>query len=131
MIEKARASGLYAELEVSDMLEGLRKQREASADLVLAADAFVYVADLVPVLEEVARVLGAGGILAFTVETHDGEDVMIGEGLRYAHGEDYVRAVLTSAHLTLSQLEHLSARNEDNLPVPGLVVVAMKGPESI
>ena len=46
MIEKAKATGLYAELEVGDMLEGLRGEPEASADLVLAADAMVYVPDL-------------------------------------------------------------------------------------
>jgi len=126
MVEKARATGLYAELEVSDILEGLRTRQDASADLVLAADAFVYVADLVPVLVETRRVLAAGGLLAFTTETHHGDGVIIGEGLRYAHGEAYVCAALKSAGLALSQLETLSARNEDNVPVPGLVVVAAK-----
>jgi predicted TPR repeat methyltransferase len=126
MIEKARSSGLYAELEVGDMLEGLRARPDASADLILAADAMVYVADLTFVLKEVRRVLIAGGLLAFTAETHDGEGVIIGEGLRYAHGEVYIRAALDSAGLALSQLENLSARNEDHVPVPGLVVVATK-----
>ena len=126
MIEKARATGLYAELEVSDLLDGLRARQDASADLVLAADAFVYVADLVPVLMETRRVLASGGLLAFTTETHDGDDVIIGEGLRYAHGEAYVRAALKSAGLALAQLEDLSARNEENVPVPGLVAVAAK-----
>ena len=48
MIDKARATGLYAELEVADMLQGLRGKPDASADLILAADAMVYVADLAP-----------------------------------------------------------------------------------
>jgi predicted TPR repeat methyltransferase len=126
MIEKARATGLYAELEVTDMLEGLRGRSEASAELILAADAMVYVADLAPVLKEVRRVLVPGGLLAFTVETHEGDGVVIGEGLRYAHGALYVRAAIEAAGLRLSQLEALSARNEDNMPVPGLVVVAAK-----
>jgi predicted TPR repeat methyltransferase len=126
MIETARGSGLYAELEVKDMLEGLRARPDASADLVLAADAFVYVADLAPVLAQAVRVLVAAGLLAFTVETHVGDGVVIGQGLRYAHGEAYVRAALKSAGLALSQLECLSARNEDNAPVPGLVIVATK-----
>jgi predicted TPR repeat methyltransferase len=126
MIEKARSTGLYAELEVADMLEGLRARREASADLILAADAMVYVADLAPVLKEVRRVLVPGGLVAFTVETHDREGVIIGEGLRYAHGAPYVRASLEAADLGLARLEELSARNEDNAPVPGLVVVAAK-----
>jgi len=126
MIEKARSSGLYAQLQLSDMLEGLRDRPEASADLVLAADAMVYLADLAPVLREVKRVLVPGGMLAFTVETHDGEDVILGEGLRYAHGAAHVRASIGEVGLKLSRLEHSSARNEDNAPAPGLVALAVK-----
>jgi predicted TPR repeat methyltransferase len=126
MIEKARTTGLYTELEVADMLEGLCTKPDASAEIILAADAMVYVADLVPVLKEARRVLVAGGLLAFTVETYDGDGVIIGEGLRYAHGAPYVRASLRMAGLGLSEFEELSARNEDNTPVPGLVVVAIK-----
>ena len=126
MIERARATGLYAQLEVADMVHGLRDRPDASADLVLAADAMVYLSDLAPVLREVKRVLVTGGLLAFTVETHGGDGVIIGEGLRYAHGASYVRSQIGEAGLTLSRLEDLSARNEDNTPVPGLVVVAGK-----
>ncbi len=126
MIERARLTGLYAQLEVADMVQGLKSQPDASADLVLAADAMVYLSDLPSVLREAKRVLVAGGLLAFTVETHDGDGVIIGEGLRYAHGAPYVRAAVRDAGLTLSQLEDLSARNEDNVPVPGLVAVADK-----
>jgi predicted TPR repeat methyltransferase len=127
MIERARLTGLYAELEVDDMLKGLRSKPEASAELILAADAMVYVADLVPVLAQAQRVLVSGGVLAFTTETHDGEGVIVGEGLRYAHSADHVCASVEAAGLNLSQLEDRSARNEDNVPVPGLVVVAAKG----
>jgi predicted TPR repeat methyltransferase len=126
MIEKARATGLYAELEVGDMLEGLQVRPESSADLVLAADAMVYVPDLVPVLTEIYRVLAVGGLLAFTLERHAGDGVIIGEGLRYAHGTNHVRTALAAAGLTLSQCEEQSFRNENNMPVPGLVVVAAK-----
>jgi len=126
MIEKARATGLYAALEVDDMLQGLRGKPDASADLILAADAMVYVADLAAVLAEAKRVLAAGGLLAFTVETHDGEGVIVGEGLRYAHSTAYVRGSVDAAGLRLSGLEDRSARNEDNVPAPGLVVVATK-----
>ena len=126
MIERARATGLYAELEVADMLQGLRARPDASADLILAADAMVYVADLAPVLARGQPRAGAGGLLAFTAETHDGEGVVIGQGLRYAHAAAYVRAAVEAAGLELSLLEDRSARNEDHAPVPGLVVVAAK-----
>jgi predicted TPR repeat methyltransferase len=126
MIERSRSTGLYAELDVVDMLQGLRARPDASADLILAADAMVYVADLAPVLKEASRVLVFGGLLAFTTETHGGEGVVIGQGLRYAHAAAYVRAAVESAGLKLPLLEDRSARNEDNAPVPGLVAVAAK-----
>jgi predicted TPR repeat methyltransferase len=126
MIERARLTGLYAEVEVTEMVQGLRGKPDASADLILAADAMVYLADLAPVLQETRRVLMTGGLLAFTVETHGGDGVILGEGLRYAHGADYVRRAIEAAGLKLARLEDLSARNEDNAPVPGLVVVAEK-----
>jgi predicted TPR repeat methyltransferase len=126
MIEKARSTGLYEQLQVADMLEGLRGRPDASADLVVAADAMVYLADLVPVLREVTRVLVPGGVLACTLETHHGVDVILGEGLRYAHGAAYVRRSIGDAGLTLSLLHDSSSRNEDNAPVPGLVAVAAK-----
>ncbi len=126
MIERARVTGLYAQLEVADMVQGLAGKPHASADLVLAADAMVYLPDLAPVLQEITRVLVAGGLLAFSLERHDGDGVVIGEGLRYAHGATYVRAAIKDAGLNVLQLEQVSARNEDNRPVPGLVVVAEK-----
>jgi len=126
MIERARATGLYAQLEVADMLQGLRDKPDTSADLILAADAMVYVSTLARLLREAARVLAPGGLIAFTTETHDGDGVILGEGLRYAHGAACVRAAVAEAGLALSRLDVLSARNEDNTPVPGLVVVATK-----
>ena len=126
MIERARATGLYAELEVNEMVQGLRGKPDSGADLILAADAMVYLADLAPVLQEARRVLVAGGLLAFTVETHGGDGVILGQGLRYAHGAGYVRRSIEAVGLVLSQLDDLSARNEDNAPVPGLVVVTAK-----
>jgi predicted TPR repeat methyltransferase len=126
MTERARSTGLYAELEVADMLDGLRRKPDASANLILAADAMVYLSDILPVLHEAKRVLVSGGVLAFTAETHGGDGVVLGEGLRYAHGAGYVRQAVKCAGLTLSRCEELSARNEDNVPVPGLVVVATK-----
>jgi predicted TPR repeat methyltransferase len=126
MIEQARATGLYAALEVADMVEGLRERPATSADLVLAADAMVYVSDLAPVLGEAARVLMPGGLLAFTLETHGGDGVIIGAGLRYAHAASHVRERIDATGLRLVHFEEASPRTEDHLPVRGLVVVAAK-----
>jgi len=126
MIEQARAGGLYAELEVDDMVAGLRRQSAASADLVLAADAMVYVGDLADVLGEVQRVLSPGGLLAFTVEAYDGDGVIMGERLRCAHSPSYLRDAIAAAGLVLAHLEQASPRIEEHVPVKGIVVVAAK-----
>jgi len=126
MIDQARATGFYETLEVDDMVEALRRKPDASAELILAADAMVYVSDLVPVLGEVKRVLTVGGLVAFTLETHGSEGVVIGEGLRYAHGAEYVRKAVSGAGLKLLSLEEASPRTEDDQPVRGLVVVASR-----
>jgi predicted TPR repeat methyltransferase len=126
MIEKARATGLYAELEVTDMLEGLRSTPDSGVELVLSADAMVYVADLFPVLKEASRVLAPSGLLAFTLERHDGDGFIMGEGRRYAHSACYVRASIEAAGLVVLQLEQQPIRTERGVPVPSLGIVAQK-----
>jgi predicted TPR repeat methyltransferase len=126
MIERARGTGLYAELEVADMVAGLRGKPDVSANLILAADAMCYVGDIAPLLSEAKRVLAPAGVFAFTLETHGGDGVVIGEGLRYAHGKTIVRDKVVGAGLGLAHLEEASPRTEDNEPVRGLVVVAVK-----
>ncbi|MEA2883234.1 MAG: hypothetical protein QOH32_2490 [Bradyrhizobium sp.] len=73
---------------------------------------------------DASRALARGGLLAFTVESHDGDGFVMGEGRRYAHGARYVRASIETAGLAVLQLEQQSIRTERG--VPGLVVVAEK-----
>jgi predicted TPR repeat methyltransferase len=112
MIERARATGLYAEVDVAEIVEGLARRPDGCADLILAADVMVYMHDMTALLREVARVLAAGGLFAFTVESHAGEGVVLGEGLRYAYSESCVRALVAAAGLVLDQLESASSRTE-------------------
>jgi predicted TPR repeat methyltransferase len=71
-----------------------------------------------------ARALTPGGLLACTVETHAGDDVILGEKLRYQHGVAHVRAAVAGAGLTLLELNDAWARQEAGVAAPGLVVVA-------
>jgi len=108
------------------MTAALRKRPDESADLILAADAMVYVGDLAPVLREISRVLAPGGLLTFTVETHDGDGVIMGKGLRYAHAAEYISGGVAAAGLQLAHLAPALPRTEDQVPVRGLAVVASK-----
>ena len=126
MIAQARATGLYAELDVADAVDGLRRRADGSADLVLAADMMIYLHDLAPLLREAARVLAPGGLLAFTAETHEGDGVILGAGLRYAQSASYLRALIAGVGLTLLHCDDASIRSENNAPVPSLVLVAAK-----
>jgi predicted TPR repeat methyltransferase len=126
MIEQAERTGLYGSLAVDDMQGFLERQNHDGADLVIAADALVYLADLAPLLRAVGRVLEPGGLLAFTVETHQGDGVTLSEKLRYAHGADHVRAALAAAGLEALAFTSVSTRTEAGAPVPGLLVVARR-----
>jgi len=128
MIAKACEKGLYDRLAVNDLRCFLDAEADARAlyHLVLAADVFVYVNDLAPVTTAAARVLAPGGFLAFTVETHAGDGVVMQPTLRYAHAQAHVRAAIADAGLELLRLSHASTRTEKGAAVAGLVVVASK-----
>ena len=102
-------------------------QAADAADLVIAADTFVYLPDLAPICRAVARILAPDGLMAFTVETHAGSGIVLGEKLRYAHGADHVSAAIAVAGLLLVALDAVSTRTENRAPVPGLLAVAGRG----
>jgi predicted TPR repeat methyltransferase len=125
MLAAAQAKRLYADLVRSD-LSSFLAGAAGRYDLVVAADVFAYLGDLAPVCAAVAHVMAPAGLFAFTVETHDGDGVVLGEKLRYAHGTAHVRAALAAADLAVVEIETASARDEAGVPAPGLVVVARR-----
>jgi predicted TPR repeat methyltransferase len=126
MIEVARRKNLYDHLAVGDLLEFVGHADPDAFDLMVAADVFAYIADLAPLTVACGKALARGGLLAFSVETHGGDDVILGEKLRFAHSREHVRAALARAGLTLLTLEDAATRNEGAAPVPGLIAVATR-----
>jgi predicted TPR repeat methyltransferase len=84
----------------------------------------MYLDDLALVLKAAAKVLAPTGLIAFSVETHDGEGVILRDTLRYAHGASHVRAALEKSGLKLISLDSAATRTEKGMPVPGLIVMA-------
>ncbi|MBN9050948.1 MAG: methyltransferase domain-containing protein [Rhizobiales bacterium] len=126
MLAQARAKGLYDRLAEAEAVAFLCSEaaRGERYDLILAADVFIYLDDLAPVCVASAAILKAGGSFAFTVETHDGDGVILRDTLRYAHSEGGVRAALAAAGLTMLVLTPAVVRTEKGHPVPGLACVA-------
>jgi len=99
MLEKARARGIYDQLDQGDLVDYLARPH-APYDLVLVADVFVYIGALDTVFQLLAERLVPGGWLAFTVEeskAEGGNGVELLPSLRYAHRPDYLRR-LAGAH---------------------------------
>lgn len=128
MVKVARAKGLYDRLTVNDIAQYLAEQRtdDAVFHLVIAADVFAYIADFAETCRAAADVLAPGGLFGFTVETHEGEGAIVGAKMRYAHSENFVRAAIADARLTLVELRPASTRTENRRPVPGLLVLARR-----
>lgn len=69
MLALARGKGCYDRLVAGELGAFLAGEAPASADLCIAADVFIYCADLAPVLARIGRVLRPGGWTAFTVQS--------------------------------------------------------------
>jgi predicted TPR repeat methyltransferase len=123
MLAQARAKNIYDRLEAGDVVAFLQTET-ARYDLVLAADVYMYLDDLHPVLKAVAEVLDPNATVAFSVESHDGDGVLLRDTLRYAHGVAHVRGALAAAGLNLISLDSAATRTEKGVPVPGLIAVA-------
>jgi predicted TPR repeat methyltransferase len=128
MIAQARAKAIYDRLETGELVEFLAAEQAARRryDLVIAADVFVYLFDLAPVVRAVADGLSPEGLFAFTVETHDGDGISLGEKLRYRHGAAHVRGAVAAGGLQLRELAPIATRIESGETVPGLLAVAMR-----
>jgi predicted TPR repeat methyltransferase len=127
MVAQAESKQLYDRLATGELAAFLKDELSKGEryDLVVAADVFVYVNDLAPVLAASAQVLAPGGVLAFTVETHPNEGVKLLQTLRYAHGEPYIQRALAGAGLTAASIAKAAVRSEKGVPVDSLVVIAV------
>jgi len=121
MIEKARARGIYDDLQVADLQKALAAGGRAY-DLILAADTLVYLGDLEPVFRAVHRRLSPEGYFLFTVEKAEGAGFELGPKRRWRHSETYLRGLGEQTGLVLAGLVAAAPRYEANQPVKGFAV---------
>jgi len=84
MLAKAAERGVYDELIEAEMIGYLHGAVERF-DLVLVADALIYLGDLTPFFAAAARVTTAGGLVAFNIETTDEAPYKLMPSGRFAH----------------------------------------------
>ena len=126
MIDQARAKGVYDRLAVDGIEPFLAAEPAGSVDLVLAADVFVYVGDLAPVFAATARVLAPQALFAFTVQSHAGDSVIVGDDRRYHHADAYLQGLAARHPFRVAVLEPAATRLDRGEPVAGRVSVLVK-----
>nr|WP_274630726.1 methyltransferase domain-containing protein [Mesorhizobium shangrilense] len=125
MLKKARARNVYDRLVKADLLE--MDYGSDAADLVVAADVFIYLGALERVTRLAAAMLRKAGLYAFSVERHEGtEDFKLRPSRRYAHAEHYVRRVLADAGFHVLSVAIEVIRHDRGAPLDGLIVVARR-----
>jgi predicted TPR repeat methyltransferase len=126
MLEKAAKTKLYDALHEAELVSFLKERSDGEADLVVAADVFVYMAALDETFRETKRVLKREGLFAFTVQAHEGDGFVLGHDARYAHGESYLRKLAEENGLRVVLLERVSTREDRGVPVPGFLAVLQR-----
>ena len=122
MLERAHAGGTYDALVQSDLVTHLRGTAQRH-DLVVAADVFIYVGDLMAVLVGVRRVLDAGGLFVFSIESTDAAAGMVLlPSLRYAHSERYVRMCAQAHGFVVVEVRPTVLREEQQRPIDAMIV---------
>jgi len=126
MIAETARKGIYDRLQKAELVAALNARR-SDLDLVTAADVFIYCGALEPVLAALVPALKPGGLAAFSLEAHEGEEaVFLRPSLRYAHGVAATRAALAGAGLDIVRFETAVLRFDRGAPVSGLLILAQR-----
>jgi predicted TPR repeat methyltransferase len=124
MIARARERKIYDALHVEDLLTTLTREREL--DLIVAADVFIYVGALEATFAACAASLKPGGLLAFSVERSETQDVVLESTLRYAQSDAYVRRLASTHGFTFAREQSTTLRVEEGRPVIGVLYVLQR-----
>lgn len=120
--------GVYDKAEHGTLLGRMKKKKEASFDLILSADVFMYVLDMAAVFEAVKRVLRDGGWFVFSTESLGDDEEGAGEGSirrssdRFAHNRKFILS-LASDDFDLVSVENHALRMDEGVEIRGDIYV--------
>lgn len=119
MLQSAQASGAYRRLLHGDLLALLQEPGDA-ADLIVAADVFIYVGPLDAVFAAAAARLAPGGRFVFSVEQADaGRELQLRPSLRYAHSRELIQRLAPAHGFSVEALEGGPIREDQGRAVMG------------
>jgi predicted TPR repeat methyltransferase len=127
MITKSRERGIYDELMVGDLQEGLRGRSDV--DLIVAGDVMLYVGELSGAFRAAAEALRQGGYLIFSVERtteEEGEGFVLRRTRRFAHSRSYLEKLASGVGLEVAEMIDAVIRMEDKRPIDGIIAVLRK-----
>jgi len=123
MIARARGRGVYDALGSAEATEYLTRSAPRAFDCIVAADALPYFGDLAPVFAGCRRALIGAGLIAFSIETFDGDGFRLGPTMRFVHARAYVEETAAASRLKPLLVRPDWVRREGKVEAPGLVCV--------
>ncbi|MBQ8436334.1 MAG: tetratricopeptide repeat protein [Alphaproteobacteria bacterium] len=121
MLQIAQQKNIYEQLEHQDIIQYL-KNNTIKFEFIIAADVFCYISDLQPILE-----LCSPTPLCFSIESAEYIDnYQITISGRYKHSPSYVKQLLSKYGYTQIAEYPLTLRNENHIPVQGIIFLAQK-----
>lgn len=132
MLKEAEAKRVYDHLGQADLslpaeASGLFAPERGlfRADLVSAADVFMYLGELGQPFRLARDLIAPGGLFAFSVEdAGEGEGYRLVQSMRYAHTEAYVQDCLVAHGFSPVTLERTVIRMDAGAPVNGILFLA-------
>ncbi|MBL9014968.1 MAG: tetratricopeptide repeat protein [Myxococcales bacterium] len=121
MLARARTRAVYDELHREDLLATLARVQDA--DVIVAADVFIYVGVLDATFAACATALRPGGRLAFSIEKSEADDVALLTTLRYAHAPAYIERLAAAHGFAIERAEPSVLRVDKDAPIHGLLYV--------
>jgi predicted TPR repeat methyltransferase len=125
MLAVAAEKNIYSQLLKSDMATFLNEQQYAF-DLIIAADALVYIGDLTTIFTGVANALRPGGWFTFNTEITDQADFTMNQSGRFSHQKNYIDALALQNNLKVVNYQKTVTRQQNNQPVYGHLYVLAK-----
>jgi predicted TPR repeat methyltransferase len=123
MIEKARVRSVYDDLVLQDITDFL-ETTPRHFDAVVATDVFIYIGKLDRIFAATSARLVAGGLFAFSVEAHMGDEPYhLRTSGRYAQSLRYLRELSSRYGFAEVSVDPVVLRLENGVPMDGYVVV--------